>query len=125
MEEAIKDRIILVLAILAIILFVGTVGSCMNVRQYKSGRVEEIAKRLDAEEKLSKTAQEKTRIEERLKAEADGLESEKAAHEKTKNALAQEKLVTQSLKEELQKVTQLKEALEKDLKEALVSGKPK
>jgi hypothetical protein len=35
----------------------------------------------------------------------------------------QEQLVNQSLKEELQKVSKLKEALEEDLKEALVTGK--
>src|SRR3989338_4310667 len=111
MEEAIKNRVILILAILTAIFFIGTVGSCSNVGRLKIYRDKEMAQRLEAEEKLNAAIQE--------------LAEEKVAHQASKKALLQEQLVNQSLKEELQKLTKLKEALEEDLKEALVSGKSK
>lgn len=123
MEETIKNRIILVLAILSAIFFIGTINSCSNAYRQKSARDKEMAARLDLEEKMNKFAQEKAATEEKLKAKEKELEEEMAAHQSTKKALVQEQLVNQSLKEELQKVTKLKEALEEDLKEALVQGK--
>lgn len=123
MEEGLKNRVILILSILTLIFFIGTVGSCGNASRLKSSRDKEMATRLDLEEKMSKFAQEKAGIEENLKSANQGLEEEKAAHQATKKALLQEQLVNQSLKEELQKVVKLKEALEEDLKEALVTGK--
>lgn len=125
MEEVIKNRIILVLFILNVILFIGAVSSCRNVQQYKSIQQEEIAKRLDAEEKLSKSVQEKSDLETKLNNLAKESEEEKAVHEVTKKALVQEQLNNQSLKEELEKLTKLKEALEENLKEALVTSKPR
>jgi hypothetical protein len=122
-EEVIKNRIILVLFILSVILFIGAVSSCRNVRQYRLIQQEEIAKRLDAEEKLSKSVLEKSNLETKLNNLAKELEEEKAVHEFTKKALVQEQLNNQSLKEELEKLTKLKEALEEDLKEVLVSRK--
>ncbi|MDP2831088.1 MAG: hypothetical protein Q8O02_02415, partial [Candidatus Omnitrophota bacterium] len=47
----------------------------------------------------------------------------KAALEAIKKALLQDQLVNMSLKEELQKVTKLKEKLEEDLRQALGNGK--
>lgn len=123
MEEGIKNRIILVLFILTLIFFVGTIGSCKNARQIKASRDKEVLTRLELEEKLNKFTQEKTAAEEKLKSLAQALEEEKTAHEAIKKALSQEQLVNQSLKEELEKVSKLKDALEEDLKEALVAGK--
>jgi chromosome segregation ATPase len=128
MEEIIKNRIILILAVLTIMLFIGTVGSCSNAYRHKVARDREMAARLDLEEKISKVSQDKTALEEKLKATGKELEEGKATLEATKKALVEEQLISQSLKEELAKVTKLKEALEEDLKEALVqnkSGKPK
>jgi chromosome segregation ATPase len=125
MEESIKNRVILILAILTAIFFIGTVGSCSNVSRLKVARDKEMAQRLEVEEKINKFVQEKSAVEEKLSTATQALEEEKAAHQATKKALLQEELVNQSLKEELQKVTKLKEALEEDLKEALVSGKSK
>lgn len=123
MEESIKNRVILILGILTIIFFIGTVGSCSNAAHLKSSRDKEMATRLDLEEKISKFVQEKQSIETMVNSLSQELEEEKAAHQATKKALLQEQLVNQSLKEELVKVTKLKEALEEDLKEALVTGK--
>ncbi len=123
MEEAIKNRIILILAILAMILLIGNIGSCNNAYRQKVARDKEIVKRLDIEEKMNKFSQEKAILEGKAQAKDKELEEEKASHQATKKALVQEQLVNQSLKEELQKVSKLKEALEEDLKEALVSEK--
>jgi len=123
MEETIKDRIILVLAILTAIFFVATVNSCSNTYRQKTARDKEMAARLDLEEKMNKFTQEKASTEEKLNTANKELEEEKTAHQATKKALEQEQLVNQTLKEELQRVTKLKEALEEDLKEALVKNK--
>jgi len=129
MEEGAKNKLILMLVVLAAIFFVTTLGSCNNYRMQKLARNKEMATRLDLEEKMSKFIQEKGAIEQKLSNAAKDLEEEKTANQATKKALLQEQLVNQSLKEELEKVTKLKETLEDDLKEALTAttatAKPK
>jgi len=115
----------LILGILVVILFIGTVNSCSNAYRQKTARDKEMAARLDLEEKMAKFTQEKIALEEKAKAEDKELQEQRAAHEATNKALVQEQMVNQSLKEELQKVSKLKEALEEDLKEALVTSKSK
>ncbi len=122
MDETIKNRIILILAILTALFLIGMINSCSNAYRQKVARDKEMATRLDLEEKMNKFSQEQTTLNDKLKAKEKELEEEKAAHQATKKALVQEQLVNQSLKEELQKVTKLKEALEEDLKETLVQG---
>lgn len=106
-----KDRIILILAILTVIFFIVTVNSCNNASHARAVLNKEVALRLELEEKISKFAQEKTAAEENIKALKQELEKEKATHEVTKKALLQEQLVSQSLKEELEKIANLKEGL--------------
>jgi valyl-tRNA synthetase len=125
MDESLKNRAILILAILTAIFFLSTVSSCSNAHRQKISRDKEMATRLDREEKLNKLEREKAGMDAKLKSLSQALEEEKTAHQATKKSLAQEQLVNQSLKEELQKVTKLKEALEDDLKEALVANKTK
>lgn len=125
MEKTIKDRIILILAVLSVILFIATLSSCGSTHRLKFSRDKEMAMRLDLEEKMNKLSGEKTTLEEKLNGKDAELAEENASHQATKKALVQEQLVNQSLKDELQKVTKLKEALEADLKEALVTGKTK
>lgn len=123
MPETLKTRIILILSVLSAILFIGTIGSCSNAGRQKGARDKEMLIRLDLEEKMSKSGQEKGALTDKLNAANAALEEERAAHEAAKKVLTQEQLINQSLKEELQKVTKLKEALEEDLKEALIKGK--
>ncbi|MDD4899299.1 MAG: hypothetical protein PHT31_01325 [Candidatus Omnitrophica bacterium] len=123
MEESLKNRVIIILAVLAAIFFLGTISSCGNAVRQKRARDKEMATRLDLEEKMSKFNQEKLGLETKITALSQQVEEEKTALETTKKALLQEQLVGQSLKEELQKVTKLKEALEEDLKDALIKGK--
>jgi len=123
MDEAIKMRVIYILAILTAIFFVSSVSSCSATHRLKSGRDKEMLTRLDLEEKFSKITQEKTRIEDKLAGLTKGLEEEKTAHQATNKALLQEQMVSQSLKEEVDKINRLKDALEENLKEAL-AGSP-
>lgn len=118
MEENIKDRLIIILAILAVIFFVGSLRSCGTAKKLKTTLIE-----LNKEKSMSWDAQQQ--INELKKGSASiqkELEDTKAEIETTKKVLLQEQLVSQSLKEELEKVTKLKETLEDDLKEALVNG---
>jgi len=119
MGENLKNRLIVILGILTAIFFLGTISSCNNARKQETGRKKEMLTRLELEEKMSKFNQEKSDCEARINAAVQEAEAEKAAHLVTKKSLTQEQLVNQSLKEELNKVTKLKEALEEDLKEAL------
>ncbi len=123
MNESLKNRVIIILAVLTLIFFAGAVSSCNSAYRQKAARNKEMATRLDLEEKMSKTAQEKAGYEAKINSLGQNLEAEKSAHDATRKALLQEQLVNQSIKEELQKVTKLKEALEEDLKNALVKNK--
>ncbi len=123
MEGNLKNRVILILAVTAVILFVSTISSCGRAIHQRSVWQKEMATRLDLDEKWNKCTEEKNSIDQKLKTLSQDFEVEKVAHQAIKKALLQEQLVNQSLKEELQKVTKLKEALEEDLKEALTSSK--
>ncbi len=122
MDEQAKNKLILILAVTTFIFFILSLASCNTSRRQKNARDKEMSMRLDLEEKMTKFAQEKNQIQQKMNAANQALEEEKTAHQATKKALSQEQAVSQSLKEEVAKVTKLKEALEEDLKEALVSG---
>lgn len=123
MEEGVKNKIILILFILCVIFFISTISSCASAQRYKTGRDKEINARFDLEQKLEGLEKEKQVYEGRLSALTQELNQEKAAHELTKKELLQEQLASQGLKDEVVKVTRLKEKLEEDLKEALVATK--
>ena len=123
MEESLKNRIIIVLVMLALIFFIGMIKSCSDSGRYKINGNNEMRTRLDCEEKLNNFSQEKAAIENKVNAATQALEEERAALTATKKALLQEQLVNQSLKEEIEKITKLKEALEEDLKGALAKVK--
>jgi hypothetical protein len=118
-----KEKPVVALAILSVILFVFSIGSCASSCSQNDGRKKEMAQRMDFEEKMVKANQEKAVLLEKFKTKDKELEEEQSVGQATKKALAQEQLVCQSLKDELQKVTKLKEALEENLKEALAANK--
>jgi len=121
MEENIKNRIILVLAILAVIFLAGATRSCSTSKKLKSTLVEldkEKSVSWDSQQQINELKRQKTALEKTL-------EEAKAESEATKKTLQQEQMVSQNLKEALEKETKLKEALESDLKEALIKDKPK
>ena len=123
MEEALKNRIILILSILTVIFLIGTLSSCISAQRSKAAFNREMAARLDMEEKITKFTQEKTAIEAKIREVTQALEVQRAQLQATKKALLQEQLIGKSLREELQKIAKLKEILEEDLKEALVRNK--
>jgi len=123
MKGLLKDKNVAILLVLSVCLFVFNVGSCINLSNQDSLRKEEMAQRLSVEEKLMKLSQEKVFLSEQLKAKEKELEEERAAFQITKKALLQEQLVCQTLKDELQKVTKLKEELETGLKKTLKNSK--
>lgn len=125
MEDAEKNKLIWIVAIVACIFFLISVESCNYSYKQRLSKEKEIAARMDSEEKASKFSQEKNILEQKLKTAVHALEEEKENSLVTKKALEQEQLLTQTLKEDLQKLTKLKEALEEDLKEALVTIKSK
>ncbi|MDP3732283.1 MAG: hypothetical protein Q8R31_04560 [Candidatus Omnitrophota bacterium] len=121
MEENIKNRIVLILAILSIIFFMGAIRSCSAGKKLKMTLIEldkEKSVSWDSEQKINELKKEKAAL-------SKELEDSKSENEITKKALLQEQLVNESLKEELQKVSELKNTLEDDLKDALVKDNTK
>ena len=123
MDESLKNRIVIILAVLSAVFFFGTLSSCNSAIRQKAARDKEMVARLALEERTSKYAQEKSALEERVKAKENEVAELKIDLEVAKKALVQNELVSQSLKEELQKVTKLKEALEEDLRQVMANGK--
>ncbi len=121
MMEALKNRIVIILAILSVVFFFGTLSSCNNAIRQKAGRDKEMSARLALEERSSKYVQEKSALEEKVKVKESQAQELKVALETIKKTLVQDQLVNESLKEELQKETKLKEALEEELKQALAN----
>lgn len=123
MDEALKNRILIILTVLLTVFFFSTLSSCNSSMRQKSARDKEMAMRLALEERMNKFSQDKSTLEEKAKAKEKEAQELKDTLEITKKALVQEQLVNQSLKEDLGKVTKLKESLEENLKEALVTAK--
>ncbi len=125
MEEGIKSRVILILAILSAIFFISAISSCNDARKWKKDRDSEKSTRFDLEERAQKFNAEKARLEDGYKKAEKAAADIKAELDRTKEALAQEQAANKNLAEELDKVTKLKETLEENLKEALVGKSPK
>lgn len=123
MEENFKGRLVLILGILNVIFLLFWVTSCNGARKFKSERYKEMDIRLDSEKKLEEFMKQKSSLEDKINKTQQELAEEKATLEATKKSLVQEQLISNSLKTELEKISKLKEALEEDLKEALVKGK--
>jgi hypothetical protein len=127
-NDAMKNKIIFGLVALLVIFIAVSIASYSRANQQKSAKDKEILTRLDIEEKLSKFMQDKSSIDAKLTALSKELEAERENHASTKKMLLQEQLINESLKNELQKVSKLKETLEEDLRNALAAAstpKPK
>lgn len=120
MEEGIKNRIILILTILVLILFIATINAGLNARRINKELVSQKEMRFELEKKGDLLLKEKTALEKEKKSLSSQLEKDKEEFEEIKKDLQAEKLMTKVLKAELEKITKLKEKLEEDLKEALV-----
>ncbi len=122
-DEALKNRIVIILAVLCVVFFFGTLSSCGSAMRQKAAHDKEMAARLALEEKMSKFSQDKSALEEKAKAKEKEAQELKDALEAAKKALLQDQLVNQSLKEELEKVTKIKDALGENSKETATGDK--
>lgn len=120
MEEGLKNRIILVISIVCLIFFLWASGVSRELSREKRNLQQETGKRMELEEESLKFHQAKAAFDEKASQLNAQLEEEKAALEEAKKSLSQELLTNKTIKEELEKVTRLKETLEDDLKDALM-----
>jgi len=120
-----KNKIVIILAVLAVVLFIFNIGSCVNAYSQNSSRKKEMFQRMELEEKSSKLALDNANTAGKLKELQKQLDQEAAAGLAAKQALTQEQLVNSSLKEDLQKLTKAKEVLEEELKKQLANKKAK
>lgn len=123
MEVLSKNKPVLILSALCVLLFVLYIGSCINLQGKASAHRKEMSQRFEVEEKISKLSQEKALLVEALKAQEKESQEDKAALEVAKKALLQEQLVCQTIKDDLQKLTKINESLELKLKESLKTVK--
>ena len=117
MEQAVaKNRIVIVLAVVALIFAILWFNTARTVERQKSRVTSEAALRYELEEKTAKLEKEKSNLADQLKHTKAQLDEQKAELEETKKTLSQEQVAEQALKVELERVTRLKESLEKDFK---------
>lgn len=119
MEDIAKNRVIAILGILVVIFLLLFLGARGNLSRQRNFANERAARAMDLEDKIVQLEKEKSALSEELKNIQAQLAEEKGAHEAAKKTLSQEQVAESALKVELERVTRLKEALEKDLKEAL------
>ncbi len=123
MDETIKNRIVIILAVVSVVFFFGTLSSCNSAMRHKAARDKEMVARLALEEKMSKFSQEKSVLEEKAKAKEKEVQDLKDSLEEAKKSLVQDQLVNASLKEELQKETKLKTNLAENSKPTALEAK--
>ena len=120
-----NNKTVIILGVSTLVLLIFSIASCANVYNKDYLRKKEMLQRMETEEKISKSAQESAACAQKLKTIQKDLDDEAAAHLATKKALIQEQMISQSLKDDLQKVTKLKEALEAELKKESSNKKAK
>lgn len=119
MEDIAKNRVIAILGILVVIFLLLFLGARGNLSRQRNFANERAARAMDLEDKIVQLEKEKSALSEELKKTQAQLAEEKDTHEAAKKTLSQEQVAESALKVELERVTRLKETLEKDLKEAL------
>lgn len=122
MEDDIRGKLFPIMVLLTLVFLVTTVRSCGTIQKQKSLKEKEMSAKLDAEEELSEIK--KSRDVQILVKDKE-LQDEKNSHEATRRILDQERLVNKELRSELDKITKVKEVLEEELKDVLVSSKSK
>jgi predicted Holliday junction resolvase-like endonuclease len=123
MEGSLKNRLIIILGILSLIFLVIAVTSCNRSMQQDSKRKAEILKRMNAEESVSNLSRDKEVSLKKIDTLTKELAAAKSELETAQKSLKQEQLVNQGLKDEVLKLTKIKEKLEADLKEALIAAR--
>ena len=118
-----KNKLVVILAILTLLLFIFNIGSCVSAYNQNSSRKKEMFQRMELEEKTAKLAQENAVSAAQLQALQKQLDEETSNYQAAKKDLTQEQMIASSLKEDLQKLTKAKDALEEEFKKATLTTK--
>jgi septal ring factor EnvC (AmiA/AmiB activator) len=124
LDENLKNRLLLILGVFVVFLMFTTANSCNSARTEREKRQREVAQRLDSEEKADVSQKQLTTLQDKLKDTETKLMEAAKELDGLKKQSVQEQMVNESLKTEIDKLSKLKEALEADLKEALVGKIP-
>ncbi|MBL7081016.1 MAG: hypothetical protein ISS44_00375 [Candidatus Omnitrophica bacterium] len=120
MNEDLKNRLILILGILAIIFFLSTIHSCLGAKRQRHLVNQERASRMTLEEEKLSFTKEIPELKQALAKIREEFNQEKIQHQLTVDKLNQLISENKTLKEDLEKTKRLKEKLEEDLKESLL-----
>jgi len=112
-----KNKTLIILALLALGCLAVVFSTSQTMRRSKTELDQERYNRMLAEERLEQATIKIKSLESNVSASMNQLQS-------TKDALGQQRINTDSLKAELERMTKLKEALEQELKNSLVTTAP-
>lgn len=118
MKENLKNKIILALGILIVIFFISSIGSYQEVVKQKKLVSQERDERMELEKRIVSLSDLRADSEQKIKQLQESLNQEKANYQEAMGGLNQE---ISELKQQLETVTKLKERLEEDLGQALIS----
>lgn len=123
MEAGSRNRVVVVLGVLVVVVFSLWLGSRTELSRQKNIINVKSALNMELEEKYLRLEKEKARLSQDLKEANNRIEEEKSAQELLKKTLSQELLAEAALKAELERLSLLKEGQEKDsLNEAAAVG---
>lgn len=123
MEAGSRNRVVVVLGVLVVVVFSLWLGSRTELSRQKNIINVKSALNMELEEKYLRLEKEKARLSQDLKEANNRIEEEKSAQELLKKTLSQELLAEAALKAELERLSLLKEGQEKDsLNETTVTG---
>ncbi len=123
MEAGSRNRVVVVLGVLVVVVFSLWLGSRTELSRQKNIINVKSALNMELEEKYLRLEKEKARLSQDLKEANNRIEEEKSAQELLKKTLSQELLAEAALKAELERLSLLKEGQEKDpLNETTATG---
>jgi len=123
MEQGLRNRVIVVLGVLVVVIFSLWLGSRTELSRQKNIINVKSALNMELEEKYLRLEKERARLAQDLKEAGIRIEEEKSAQDLLKKTLSQELLAEAALKAELERLSVLKEGQEKDsLNETAAAG---
>ena len=123
MEQGLRNRVVVVLGVLVVVIFSLWLGSRTELSRQKNIINVKSALNMEWEEKYLRLEKERARLAQDLKEAGIRIEEEKAAQDLLKKTLSQELLAEAALKAELERLSVLKEGQEKDsLNETAAAG---
>ena|SRR3989338_7105842 len=123
MKEGARNRVIVALGVLVVVIFSLWLGSRTELSRQKNIINVKSALNMEWEEKYLRLEKERARLAQDLKEAGIRIEEEKSAQDLLKKTLSQELLAEAALKAELERLSVLKEGQEKDsLNETAAAG---